>query len=87
MILVILMILMILVILIYLMILTSLMMLVMINWQAPHSPLEAPQRFVDLYPDIQDPTRYRYQDIDVVCLGNDIENYIIVLRDPLGCVI
>ena len=63
------------------------MMLVMINWQAPHSPLEAPQRFVDLYPDIQDPTRYRYQDIDVVCLGNDIENYIIVLRDPLGCVI
>ena len=25
--------------------------------QAPHSPLEAPQRFVDLYPDVSDPAR------------------------------
>jgi len=47
--------------------------------QAPHSPLEAPQRFVDLYPDIKDPTRQMFSAV-VSALDESISRIVQMLQ-------
>jgi len=47
--------------------------------QAPHSPLEAPQRFVDLYPDIEDPTRQMFSAV-VSALDESIGRIVQMLQ-------
>jgi arylsulfatase A-like enzyme len=49
-----------------------------LTFNAPHTPYQAPQEYVDRYPDIQDPTRRIYAGM-VTCLDDEIGKVVAAL--------